>query len=128
MVGMKEVFIISFYIKRHCIPGSCQRQPQSLQHPIPPNLHKPFFLAKKKCLFFFFLLKKPILYIFEILLPVYTDSNSLLKDIFWAKTGIYKITIPTALDPGNQRPYALPQKVTRMVTWESGTVQVCPFI
>lgn len=79
MVGMKEVFIILFYIKRHCIPGSCQRQPQGLQHPIPPNLHKPFFLAKKV---FFFLNKKPILYIYENLLPVYTDSNSFLKDIF----------------------------------------------
>lgn len=72
------------------------------------------FLSGKKRVFFFFF--KPILYIYENLLPVYTDSNSLLKDIFWAKTGIYKITIPTVLDPGNQRPYALPHKVTRMVT------------
>ena len=94
----------------------------------PTKSSQAFLSGKKKVSFFFFLLKKPILYIFEILLPVYTDSNSLLKDIFWAKTGIYKITIPTALDPGNQRPYALPQKVTRMVTWESGTVQACPFI
>ena len=113
MVGMKEDFYHFVLHQKTLHSRILSKATLKFTLSNPTKSSQAFLSGKKKSLFFFF---NPILYIYENLFPFYTDSNSLLKDIFWAKTGIYKITVPTALDPGNQRPYALSQKVTRIVT------------